>query len=189
MSRHISRPLGITALVLALAASVLLSGCSLLPFGRPSGPDETPVTPGPGADEVALVLYFADSQAMFVEAEERVVKADDNLGYAELAIRELIAGPQGEGHGKTIPDGTRLLSLDVVDGVAFVNFSSEFQANHWGGSSGEAMTIYSVVNTLTEEPSITAVQFLVEGQRIESLSGHFDTTVPIERDEAIIATN
>lgn len=187
MTKHSSRLLGITLLTLIFLSTALVSGCSLLPFGRPSGDGENPVTPGPGDDEVVLVLYFADSQALYLEAEERVVKADDEMGYGTLAVRELIAGPQGEGHGKTIPDGTKLLSLDVVDGVAFVNFSREFQTNHWGGSSGEAMTIFSVVNTLTEDPAITAVQFLVEGQRIESLAGHFDATVPFERDEAIIA--
>jgi germination protein M len=172
-------------LVVVVAAG-LLGGCSLLPFGRPSAEGEVPVPPGPGEDEVRLVLYFADSQAMYLEPEERVVRAAEGQSYAELVIQELIAGPREAGHGKTIPDGTELMSLDIVDGVAYVNFSREIQTNHWGGSTGEIFTIMSVVNSLTEDPSITAVQFLVEGQRIESLVGHMDTTEPIERDESLI---
>jgi len=176
------------ALATILVATAL-SGCSLLPFGRPSAGGEDPVPPGPGEGEVALVLYFADSQAMFLEPEERIVRAEEGRSYAELVVNELIAGPQVEGHGRTIPDGTRLLSLDIVDGVAYVNFSREIQTNHWGGSTGEMFTIMSVVNSLTEDPDITAVQFLVEGQRVESLVGHADTTVPIERNESVISGN
>jgi len=60
-------------------------------------------------------------------------------------------------------------------------------ANHWGGSTGETMTIYSVVNTLTESANVTAVVFMVEGEELESLAGHMDLTGPIERNEDIIA--
>jgi spore germination protein GerM len=173
-------------LLAAVMMVTAVSGCSLLPFGRPSaGPGEDPITPGPGQGEVALILYFADSDAMYLVPEERVVTVGGE-SYAQLVIRELLAGPRTAGLGKTIPDGVQLLSIEIVEGVAFVNFSREIQTNHWGGSTGEMFTIMSVVNSLTEDPGITAVQFLIEGQRVESLVGHADTTVPIERHEDII---
>jgi len=63
-----------TMLLAAVMMVTAVSGCSLLPFGRPSaGPGEDPITPGPGQGEVALILYFADSDAMYLVPEERVV--------------------------------------------------------------------------------------------------------------------
>lgn len=176
-------------LILAVVAvAVAFSGCSLLPFGRPTGDaNEPPVTPGAGQQRVDLRLYFADSQAMYLEPEDRTVTARPEDTYQTLVIRELIDGPAVEGHGRTIPEGTKLLSLEIVDGVAYVNFSKEIQTNHWGGSTGEMFTIYSIVNSLTESPEVTAVQFLIEGQRVESLVGHADLTKPIERNEDLIS--
>ena len=79
-----------------------------------------------------------------------------------------------------------MLSLTVVNGVANVDFSKEFQTRHRGGSAGEIMTIYSVVNTLTELPGVEKVQFLLEGDKLESILGHMDTTVPIEPDSNLV---
>ncbi len=173
--------------LLILAASVAASGCSLLPFGRPSGrAGEEPILPGPGQGEITVRLYFADKDAMYLVPEDRTVRVSQGETYEEVVVRELIAGPKAEGHNGTIPGGTKLLSLEIVDGVAFVNFSKEIQTNHWGGSTGEMFTIMSVVDSLTESPNVRAVQFLVEGKRVESLVGHADTTRPIERNESLI---
>jgi len=136
---------------------------------------------------VTLVLYFPDDQAMYLEREERTVETAEGETYESLAVKALIEGPAVEGHGASIPEGTELLSLEITDGVAYANFSEEFVANHWGGSTGETMTIYSVVNTLTESANVTAVVFMVEGEELESLAGHMDLTGPIERNEDIIA--
>ena len=48
------------------------------------------------------------------------------------------------------------------------------------------MTLNSIANTLTELDSIDKVQLLIEGKKVESLVGHWDTTVPLERNEDII---
>ncbi|MCL6580082.1 MAG: GerMN domain-containing protein [Firmicutes bacterium] len=178
--------------VAALAVAVLVSaaaltGCSLLPFGRPSGDTgEAPVSPGPGEGEIVARLYFGDKEAMWLLPEDRTVKADPGKTYEQVVVEQLIAGPKLEGHVRTIPEGVQLLSLEIVEGVAYVNFSKEIQTKHWGGSTGEMFTIMSVVNSLTESPNVKAVQFLVEGKRVESLVGHADTTKPIERNEDLI---
>jgi hypothetical protein len=79
----------------------------------------------------------------------------------------------------TVPKEAKLISVEVVDGVAYVNFNKEFQTKHWGGSAGEAMTLYSITNSLVKLPDIDKVQFLLEGKKQESILGHADTTEPI----------
>lgn len=183
---RLSRAWVVRAALAAILAGSLASGCSLLPLGRPSGgAGETPVAP-PGQGEVTLLLYFGDKQAMYLLPEKRTVRLAQDETYDERAVKELIAGPKAEDHVRTIPPEAQLLSLEIVEGVAYVNFSKEIQTKHWGGSTGEMFTIMSVVDTLTENPSIKAVQFLVEGKRVESLVGHADTTRPIERNESLI---
>ncbi len=186
------------ALVLVFAlATMALAGCRA-PEGRPPGDTGS----GDGSDgsgsgnsgsgdsgnEVALVLYFADSQAMFLVREDRVVTADEGDTYESLALKALIEGPKDEGDCATIPEGTKLLGVEVKDGVAYADFSKELKENHWGGSAGETMTIYSIVNTLTESGDIIGVKILVEGQEIETLAGHYDLTQVFERDEDLIAS-
>lgn len=125
-------------------------------------------------------LYFSDENAEYLNAEEREL---DEL-TPESLINALIEGPKEDANRKTIPDGTKLIDVKVEDGVAYVNFSKEFKENHWGGSTGETHTIYSIVNTLALNPdlNIDSVKILVDGETIESLSGHMDTTEPIEPD-------
>jgi len=138
------------------------------------------VSDSPGGKET-VTLYFGDKDAMYLVPETRTVdKKDGTLEAAVVA--ELLKGPQKEGSVPTIPEGTRVLSVTVDNGVVYVDFSKEFQTQHPGGSAGEIMTIYSVVNTLTGIPGVEKVQFLLEGEKQESILGHMDTTVPIEPD-------
>ncbi len=129
--------------------------------------------------KVKLTLFFSDKEGYKFVAEERVVtKGDKSL--PELAIEELIKGPQKKDLVRTIPEGTRLNSLRVENGTAFVDFSKEIVENHWGGSTGEIMTIGSIANTLTFFEGIERVQILVDGEMVESLAGHYYLMEPVE---------
>jgi germination protein M len=129
-------------------------------------------------DMVRVTLYFADEQAENLVAEEREVE-EDRLPAA--IVEELIKGSE-TGLGRTIPEGTRVLSVEVKEGVAYVDFSREFKDNHWGGSAGELMTVYSVVNSLARLEEVDKVQFLLEGEVQEELLGHMYYGEPIEPD-------
>ncbi|MEW6426227.1 MAG: GerMN domain-containing protein [Bacillota bacterium] len=176
--------------VLLVAAA---PGCGQKPGAAPgpggkkpaaSGTEQT--KPGPEQKAVPVTVYFADKQAMYLVPEERQVIVDQGT-IAEAVIKELIKGPQNPELRKTIPEGTVLLSLTVKDGTAYVNFSKEFQSRHWGGTAGESMTIFSVVNSLGKLKDIKQVQFLLEGQKQESILGHADTSAPISPNWNMVA--
>ena len=45
------------------------------------------------------------------------------------------------------------------------------------------LTVYTLVNALTENlPAITAVQVLVDGKEVETLSGHIDLRRPLAKN-------
>lgn len=156
--------------------------------GAPKREDNNapPVNPQPTKEEVELTLYFGDDQAMYLKPEKRTVPKEGKP-MADLLVEGLIEGPRSTKLTKTIPDGTKLLSLQVVDGVAFVNFSREMMTNHWGGTTGETLTSQSVIITLTQLPEIKKVQFLIEGKKEESIWGHGYTGEPLLPGKDIVA--
>lgn len=132
-----------------------------------------------------ITLYFPNEDAMFLVPEEREVVVD--RPKEEIVMEELLKGPESPNlTAVNIPEGTKLLSIKVEDGTAFVDFSKELKENHSGGSTGEAMTIYPIVNTLTQLPDIQRVQFLIEGEEHQELAGHMTFNQPFERNENII---
>ena len=174
-----------TAMLLGLL--LLVSGCS---WGRqeeqpsppngveePNGQDETA-----GEETVIIGLYFADDQAQFLQREEREVLEAD---LPEAVVEELIKG-SATGLGQTIPDDTELLGITIRDGIANVDLSIEFIDNHWGGSAGETMTVYSIVNSLADLEDIEAVQFMVEGEIRDEILVHLYYGEPIEPSRDLV---
>lgn len=134
--------------------------------------------------KVNVALYFADQNGEYLKAEKRQI--DMVPGLARASVEELIRGPQGKGLSGTIPQGTRLLDINIENGLCRVDLSKEFRDKHWGGSSGEIITVYSLVDTLTQFATVEKVEILVEGQNIDTLAGHMDLSVPVFRNSQII---
>ncbi len=133
------------------------------------------------AEMIEVNLYFSDSQAMYLVPEKRKILKTSTL--ARHIVSELIKGPVSPGLHPTIPEGTSINEVYIAGDIAYIDLSEEVFKNHPGGSSGELMTVYSMVNTLTEIPPIRSVQILVEGNERESLVGHVDISRPLLRDE------
>lgn len=139
------------------------------------------VQPVPIEEMVEVNLYFSDSQAMYLVPEKRKIPQTTSL--ARQAVIELIKGPENSNLYPTIPEGTQVNELYIAGDIAYIDLSEEIFKNHPGGSSGELMTVYSIVNTLTEISQIKGVQILVEGNEKKSLIGHIDISMPLLRDE------
>ncbi len=141
-------------------------------------------------ENVKLVhLYFASPDADHLKVEARRILREERItDEAKALIGELIKGPRGN-LDPTIPPETQLRELYIVpeEKCAYLDFNQAFQANHPGGSAGELLTIYSLVNTLIDNlEGIERVQILVEGETIETLAGHIDITKPLPRNSTIV---
>ena len=80
----------------------------------------------------------------------------------------------------------KLLSFKVQEnGLAIVNFNKDLKKIK-GGSLFELLFIGSIVNTLTENPEIKTVKILVEGEQIETLTGHLDLSEPLKQNEDLL---
>lgn len=149
--------------------------------------DDQVVEPEPENSKEMVTLYFVNEEYVItgdesldkLVVEEREVEYEDT-SLEEAVVRELMDGPEGEGLNTLIPEQVELLGVEVKDGTAFVDFSSEELG---GGSMQETFTISQIVDSLTELDSVDRVQFLIDGERAESLMGHIEITEPFERTE------
>ncbi|ABZ83075.1 spore germination protein, putative [Heliomicrobium modesticaldum Ice1] len=216
MDRERSWSAGIILVVTALVIAFGLGGCSAVDRfismkddfkaketgaakQEQLGKNEQPVTQGqalpvdgqatvdpPPGPEQAIMLYFADAKGQNLVVERRSIPKTGSI--AKAAVNELIKGPSiHSGALPTIPTGTRLIDINIKDGLCTVNLSKELQKNHQGGSASEALTVYSIVNTLTQFQAIQKVQLLVEGKKIETLAGHMDVSQAMARKNSMIA--
>lgn len=92
-------------------------------------------------------------------------------------LGEVFEGPAGweEGAARVLPDGVSIddvLGIRIADGEATVNLSSNlYKCCQSLTAQQEKALIYSMVNTLTELPSVSSVRFQVEGETVDYLVG------------------
>ncbi|MEA4902491.1 GerMN domain-containing protein [Desulfitobacterium sp.] len=140
-------------------------------------------TPSDTAQATNVTLYFPTSDASGLAPVQRSLKV--NNGEIIPAIFDEFRNPPN-GLEQVLPSGTKLLSSSVKNGVATINLSKEFKSNFKGGGTGELMTLYSIVNTLTALPNIQSVEFLLNGEKTIAILGEVDTSSPLTRDESLI---
>ncbi len=131
----------------------------------------------------ARLFYVADSGTKLTSVERDVAYGDGPVEQAREIIAAQIA-PVVEPLVSAVPPGTALRAVFITQGgEAFVDLSREVVSAHTGGTLGELLTVYTLVNALTENlPAITAVQVLVDGKEVETLSGHIDLRRPLAKN-------
>ncbi len=149
--------------------------------GTEAAPEEkaAETTAGP-KETTSLWLYFIDEASGELAAEE--VTVEKVTGIARQAAELLIAGPEkADDRFTPIPEGTRLLDINVrEDGVCVVDFSSEL-AEGQSSRNTEEQTVESIVYTLTQFASVDSVQILVSGRQRQTLAGNVDISAPLSR--------
>lgn len=138
-----------------------------------------------GPTKATVVLYFANDMGDGLKAESREVEIAAASAVEKAVVEELIKGPKNAGSIGIIPAETKVLSVETKNNVCFVNLSRDFIVKYQGGTAGETLTVYSIVNSLTELGTIDSVQFLIEGEKRDEFI-HMVLNEPITRDATII---
>ncbi len=132
----------------------------------------------------SINLYFADSDFKDLICETTTVSVSDNESIQSVAISNLIAGPKTSTAQSAIPDGTKLNDIYVEDGVCIINLSHEFVDNANHSETSEAVTLFSIVNTMTELPLVNSVKFLIDGKSGYGFT-YFDISEPLTNSSDI----
>lgn len=121
-------------------------------------------------------LYFADENDKLKKVSRSI--SSERALSAYTLITQLISGPSSVDTdvSGTMPAGVTakdILGIKINDGTAYVNLTSNFyRLCQMLNCDEERILIYSIVNTLCTLPGISSVQFLIEGEHIETLAGN-----------------
>lgn len=109
-----------------------------------------------------LTLYFSnlDGDGLVKEVRE-VIYYSSNISMEKLIMEQLLDGPKTKDAKSAIPEGTKLVSVSVVDGVCYVSLDEAFKNQDY--KVNEAIVIYSIVDSLSELSTISKVQISVNG--------------------------
>lgn len=136
-----------------------------------------------GAPNQQVQIYFVADNASGLRlfSETRDFPAS-NEELATKVLAELVSGqlqPLDPDYVNLWDAPTSLINLEVSDSIATINLNLG-KLNV--GAEGEARAIDQLVWTLTGIlPDVTSVEFLVDGEKVETFAGHVDTTLPFVR--------
>ena len=174
-----------TKLILAGVGAMVFLAAGLILLRVLSGTDDDQLPPVtttsslPGEAKV-IDLYFSDGDGRRLALERREIPAGTLTEQAKNGITELISGPRKENLSPTVPKKAQVRTVFYREKVVYVDFTSSLVSGHPGGSWSELLTVYSIVNTLTENfGEIDRVQLLIEGRESETLAGHTDISRPL----------
>lgn len=147
----------------------------------------------PGLGQIVsekVTLYFADPRwTRLVPEERRLAPASDAIARVRSLVAALAEGPRVPESAPVLPKATKVRGVYLGrEGLAVVDLEN-LAGFDPGGASGEALAVFSLVQTITQNvPGLTAVQFLVGGQELETLAGHVKISEPLRPDSQWLGT-
>lgn len=130
--------------------------------------------------EEQMTLYYPDSENRYLLRQTRTVQAADPTEKPADIVRALLS----EGLLPAVPAQTQLRSVTVEDGVCTVDLSAELTERRYSFAE-ERMTLYALVDSLTELPQIHTVDLWVEGAPLERLNW-LELSSGLMRDETLL---
>ena len=119
-------------------------------------------------------LYFSNKDGDGLVEYQKQLESGENIPVERKIIEQLIEGPETSHLKKTIPEGTKVIKTSIKDGICYVDFNAKFLEGV--PDIKDEVTIYSVVNSLVELPSVNKVQFMIDGQRVAK----YRETIPFD---------
>lgn len=175
------------AVICTLLLCLFVAGCSDDQTATVTPQSETKQTQNDKDKEVTVTVYRAPVSGEEYLYPEKVTRKAGTMTAPEVALDVLVnSSPQDTAKMVSLfPKGTKIRTMKVENGIAYVDFSKEI-TDLPQGSYTELMLTTAIVNTLTEFPEIKKVQILVDGKKIASLKGHTDILDPLERNITLL---
>lgn len=125
-------------------------------------------------------IFLPSAESRFLYADNRLIPPGlDPHELLSFLMEEILKGPE-DGGASTIPEGTRLLNAYLDGrGGAYLDFSPELKQNHVHSTWAEALTVYSIVNTVAVNiDGVKRVYILIDGSVEDTLAGHLALSRP-----------
>ncbi len=136
-------------------------------------------------ERTEITLFFANSDGTALVAEHRNVVYSSNISMEKLVMEKLLEGPENASMRATLSSDRKINSISVKDGTCYVDLSDP--AVDFTGAVSEEVSIYSIVNSLSEIEGVNHVQISVDGATDRTLRGGINLDKPFERNLDIIS--
>jgi hypothetical protein len=135
-----------------------------------------------------VTLYFPSYAEGKLRGEARpIAMATDPADRVRQIVLALIEGPKQGGGSAPAPSAEVRGVFVTADGTVYLDLSSGAAGDFNAGIESETLAIYSMVDSLAANlPEVKKVQFLIQGQEVDTLDGHVDLTAPFAPDPAWI---
>ena len=104
--------------------------------------------------------------------------------HSKVVMESLVSGPLSAALNRTFPEDTKLNSVEIKNGVCYVDMNSRFLDQLDGIAYN--VKIYSVVNSLCALEDIDAVQILIDGVVVSTSDEAVDIGQPLEADADVV---
>ena len=109
-----------------------------------------------------VTMYFVREDGEKLQSENVIVKYSSTINLETAIVNSLISGPITKGLKPALSLDTQVNKVNVKEGICYVDLDEKFLERV--SDQSFQLNIYSVVNTLTQIPGITRVQFLIDGE-------------------------
>jgi germination protein M len=155
-------------LLCVLAMLVAVSACNSTPSGEDSSAPD-----GSESGEDPIERFSFEVWYLAGEKLHRATRSDVRTpSVGSTALEALLRGPTSEetaaGVNTAIPAGTDLLGLDIDNGTATVDLTSDYASG--GGALSIRMRLAQVVYTVTQFPTVSSVAFRLDGDPVTTFS-------------------
>ena len=181
--------------VLSIVAAAVVSVAVLVwvlsgPGRRGPTPDIVEVgalpTPTPAPEQRVMLLFGGADGLLHPELRTVPLPAEVHE-RVKVVVNEVLAGPTGD-LAPVVPWDARLEAVFVDGrGNAFIDLTAPPEP--LAGSHTELLLAYGLVDAiLLNCPELTAVQILLDGREVPTLTGHLDLSRPLVLNKRFIAS-
>jgi len=141
--------------------------------------------PNNGTTQFATLYFPALNEGKILPESRSLTWAQADADRVRQIVLALAEGSH-QGYGRVLPASATVRAVFLTaDGTAYLDLSADVLTDFEPGIQSETLAIYSIVNSLTINiPAVKQVQFLIQGQQVETLDGHADLTAAFLPDPA-----
>lgn len=129
-------------------------------------------------------LYFASTDGTQLAYEDVQVHYYKSSPLPKIVVESLISGPISKNLNSTMSSDVKLLNVEVLDGVCYVDFNQRFLDRV--NEQSFALNVYSVVNSLTELEDVDKVQIKIDGDIVRGNDETLPLNIFLERNDELI---
>ncbi len=122
------------------------------------------ILPYPSTFTLEAAIYYMNDDALLVPEQKEIVVQNNQL--IEAIVEALKETPKTHHSHQTLSENVRVLSAKIVRRKLYLNLNKAFVESIYWETDYRLLTLYSLINSITQFDTIDRVQLYIEGEDI-----------------------